>query len=1379
MAAKPRLLPVPFPFVFSSSAAAPSSSLALILILLLHPALSSASVAHSGCRTHTVTVSTLPVLRESEVAFTVSPRARRRLPPSPSCCCPSGTILPGELAIADDLENTELPYFVLEIMGPAEELPAVHWRQRWLENGTLHFRVLRDSVALRSPVAVPTLRPNSQQLDEQLHMLHVSVMGGLIALLLLLLLLTLALYTRRGGGGGSSGCCRAQRHRPPMPPQKSASAEAGDEIHYIPSVLLGAHGLDSRRSNARLLQDSHADADGTPVRETPILDDFDFENGVGVSGTVQRMNHRGGGGGDEDYGSQVTRTLESLGRVDEDCHGHCDVSPGRDETVESLVMKFKESFRANAPVELNRLQQMPTPCGSDNRRKRRRRSRSRGGTSLSRGGEDSGTDADDETQLAFYTEQHRGRRKSRGSPRSPVGKTTLALLSVTTCAVAMVCGVHLACPLTVRVTLHVPEQFVADGSVFVLSEGAHLDVSDWLNPAKVVLYRQGANESIPWVRDPCAERTLSPCEHLCDPETGDCSCRDGYLPDPVYSHLCVRKQWELNQGPWPYTTFESGYDLLNGKQPTDKIFRFTYGMGQGLWLPFSKTFVVPPVELDISPLASCRTDLSITEETAEVREEAMRSTHFESLEDLLDSFGPVRDCSRDNGGCTRNFHCVSERRIDSSGCVCPRGLRPMKDGSGCYDYRLGVDCSDGMNGGCEQLCLQQTVPLPDETSSFNILMFCSCVEEYRLGLDGRSCILTSEPCPDAPDCPSDVRPNPNETLFAEMLHGHENSSGSLGGGSHGGDENRTDHLGNGTRSSDITRGLIFRMTFRENNFMKDFPQLADGLEVMPLPPDQQCQAHLSDPSPALQQLNGHVNYSVVTGYPIEQHWTLRSNLKRVTLSTRTLSPGFVKAIGALSPESSRDEFLALAADFGSRFMTEALYGSERHCTMRFPSKRLQRQMWMQYQRLSKVMHESGGETHRGRDPKYTSFAAYISGLAGGVIGGGGAGDGAGIPGLEMSCWEKGGCPPSCSLCAEHGQPHATGPTPVLLEAARTSSVCELLHDNRTREACRTAMQSAAWCSGRGEVVGNWCRCDPDAFDHQGLPDCAPLPRPTLRLSPALEPTSTLVALEWEDLEPPVGARIVDFELQYETVAEPGVRGAEMHLGGLADSWHGLDAKKNYLSFTEDLLSGSMSPCVVIGRNVKSGPLPGVFTLIFQCLRPDTLHKFTLRAVDSTGRRSEPSSLVMRMPCEVVDDNKAEDVADRVHTLYNGYTSGKEQLSAYQLLMEVTPSALHRVQRHYNKHYGKFGDFAWRTEDELGPRKASLILRRLGEVSARCAALLTEPSIYMHTVSIPYLVCRGLGGPPPWGFLRPSDLPRVCEERWLSVLRNFFPENAEG
>ncbi|MGH0184347.1 UNVERIFIED_CONTAM: hypothetical protein FKN15_014608 [Acipenser sinensis] len=48
--------------------------------------------------------------------------------------------------------------------------------------------------------------------------------------------------------------------------------------------------------------------------------------------------------------------------------------------------------------------------------------------------------------------------------------------------------------------------------------GSYLDVSDWLNPAKLSLYYQ-TNSTSPWVRDYCGQRTTAQCEQLCDQET--------------------------------------------------------------------------------------------------------------------------------------------------------------------------------------------------------------------------------------------------------------------------------------------------------------------------------------------------------------------------------------------------------------------------------------------------------------------------------------------------------------------------------------------------------------------------------------------------------------------------------------------------------------------------------------------------------------------------------------------------------------------------------------------------------------------------------------------------------------------------------------------
>lgn len=54
----------------------------------------------------------------------------------------------------------------------------------------------------------------------------------------------------------------------------------------------------------------------------------------------------------------------------------------------------------------------------------------------------------------------------------------------------------------------------------MVSEGSYLDISDWLNPAKLSLYYQ-VNATSPWVRDLCGQRTTDACEQLCDPDTGE------------------------------------------------------------------------------------------------------------------------------------------------------------------------------------------------------------------------------------------------------------------------------------------------------------------------------------------------------------------------------------------------------------------------------------------------------------------------------------------------------------------------------------------------------------------------------------------------------------------------------------------------------------------------------------------------------------------------------------------------------------------------------------------------------------------------------------------------------------------------------------------
>uniref|UniRef100_H2ZZQ8 MACPF domain-containing protein n=1 Tax=Latimeria chalumnae TaxID=7897 RepID=H2ZZQ8_LATCH len=145
---------------------------------------------------------------------------------------------------------------------------------------------------------------------------------------------------------------------------------------------------------------------------------------------------------------------------------------------------------------------------------------------------------------------------------------------------------------------------------------------------------------------------------------------------------------------------------------------------------------------------------------------------------------------------------------------------------------------------------------------------------------------------------------------------------------------------------------------RENNFIKDFPQLADGLMVIPLPVEEQCRGVLSEPMANLQLLTGKTSYcfagdakySEAMGYPMVQQWRVRSNLYKVKLSAINLSPGFANVLKVLTAESSKEELLSIIHQFGSHYVAEALYGSELTCNIHFPSQKTQQQLWLQYQK---------------------------------------------------------------------------------------------------------------------------------------------------------------------------------------------------------------------------------------------------------------------------------------------------------------------------------------------------------------------------------------------------------------------------------------------
>ncbi|KAK1879452.1 Astrotactin-1, partial [Dissostichus eleginoides] len=404
-----------------------------------------------------------------------------------------------------------------QISGNSEDIPMVRWKQQWLENGTLLFHIHHQDGSMNPPE--PTQDPASDSAKEELRILHISVMGGMIALLLSILCLVLILYTRRRW---------CKRRRIPQP-QKSASAEAANEIHYIPSVLMGGQARESLRNS----RGQGPNSSGTlSIRETPILDGYEYDI-TDLRHHLQRECMNGG----EEFASQVTRTLDSLQGCND--KNNMDLTPVSDNTKLALMNKYKDNIIATSPIDSNHQQNTLLPHNTSTSQRKRLSSNTRanqllpcpqdsanphtwslsaslvppsqsatslppgfsqsthlvsislviilpsflhnyvlfGGSTFLNPDGDSGTEADSEPQLAFYTDPNRSRRRSRGmrngnansawgsgagSPRSPINKTTLTLISVISCVIGLVYSSHMSCSIAVRVILHVPEHLIAD-----------------------------------------------------------------------------------------------------------------------------------------------------------------------------------------------------------------------------------------------------------------------------------------------------------------------------------------------------------------------------------------------------------------------------------------------------------------------------------------------------------------------------------------------------------------------------------------------------------------------------------------------------------------------------------------------------------------------------------------------------------------------------------------------------------------------------------------------------------------------------------------------------------------------------------------------------
>lgn len=67
----------------------------------------------------------------------------------------------------------------------------------------------------------------------------------------------------------------------------------------------------------------------------------------------------------------------------------------------------------------------------------------------------------------------------------------------------------------------------------------------------------------------------------------------------------------------------------------------------------------------------------------------------------------------------------------------------------------------------------------------------------------------------------------------------------------------------------------------------------------------------------------------------------------------SLPSAFSSAVRSLDGATLRSDFVSILKEFGNHYIQEAVYGFEESCTIWYPNKQVQRQLWLEYQDISK------------------------------------------------------------------------------------------------------------------------------------------------------------------------------------------------------------------------------------------------------------------------------------------------------------------------------------------------------------------------------------------------------------------------------------------
>lgn len=71
------------------------------------------------------------------------------------------------------------------------------------------------------------------------------------------------------------------------------------------------------------------------------------------------------------------------------------------------------------------------------------------------------------------------------------------------------------------------------------------------------------------------------------------------------------------------------------------------------------------------------------------------------------------------------------------------------------------------------------------------------------------------------------------------------------------------------------------------------------------------------------------------------------------LAVLLFSAAFGNALHSLDGATSRGDFVALLDHFGNHYIQEAVYGFEESCSIWYPNKQVQKQLWLEYEDISK------------------------------------------------------------------------------------------------------------------------------------------------------------------------------------------------------------------------------------------------------------------------------------------------------------------------------------------------------------------------------------------------------------------------------------------